>query len=193
MKQAGVRRITQALMGVGICLLLIVAIAAAGAADPSKTPAAATADNLPPAKATAQWAVVQTRIAELTALPLRTVTPIPIRPTITPAPWPTGITNGPNSLPSEFYIVRNGWQYNLSDIHYIVYAGAIRSDPEQGFITVSTINLVTNIGTSQTDYMTPTKAGAIQVTGAEGSRLTLEAADGTRFYFDVATRQWVNP
>jgi hypothetical protein len=42
-------------------------------------------------------------------------------------------------------------------------------------------------------YPTPSKAGVVHVTDAVGERLTLEAADGTRFYFDVATRQWVNP
>ena len=42
-------------------------------------------------------------------------------------------------------------------------------------------------------HPTPTKAGPVAITDAVGERLTLQAADGTRFTFDVPTRQWVNP
>jgi hypothetical protein len=42
-------------------------------------------------------------------------------------------------------------------------------------------------------YTTPANAGLVKVKDAVGERLTLDAPDGTRFYFDVATRQWVNP
>lgn len=42
-------------------------------------------------------------------------------------------------------------------------------------------------------YNTPTLNGPVQITDAVGERLTLQADDGTTFYFDVATRQWVNP
>jgi hypothetical protein len=42
-------------------------------------------------------------------------------------------------------------------------------------------------------YNTPTQAGAVQVIDAVGERLTLKAKDGTLFYFDVPSRQWLNP
>lgn len=42
-------------------------------------------------------------------------------------------------------------------------------------------------------FPTPMKSGAVRVTGADGQRLTLTAADGTTFIFDVATLAFVAP
>jgi hypothetical protein len=40
-------------------------------------------------------------------------------------------------------------------------------------------------------FDTPTASGEVTVTGAQGQRLILQSTDGTTFYFDVPTRQFV--
>jgi hypothetical protein len=83
----------------------------------------------------------------------------------------------------------------LSDRNIGVFAGGdgYAGDPTQGLlvVVVKTPDRVP-IGPVET-YRTPMKAGPVEIIAAVGERLTLRAEDGTRFYFDVATRQWVNP
>ena len=56
------------------------------------------------------------------------------------------------------------------------------------------MNVITqSVGTSFGSYRTPRRVGPIRVTDAVGERLTLHADEGTLFYFDVPTRQWVTP
>jgi hypothetical protein len=89
----------------------------------------------------------------------------------------------------------NLWVERLPDRNIGVFAGGdgYIGDPTQGLlvIIIKSPDRVP-IGPVET-YRTPTKAGPGTITDAVGERLTLEAADGTRFYFDVATRQWVHP
>jgi hypothetical protein len=42
-------------------------------------------------------------------------------------------------------------------------------------------------------YQVPAAVQEVRVIDAVGERLTLRADDGTLFYFDVLTRQWVPP
>jgi hypothetical protein len=91
---------------------------------------------------------------------------------------------------------QNYWYEDLTDRVIIVFAGAEGSggNPSQGMLMIMAKSLdgLRTLERAQS-YPTPSKAGVVHVTDAVGERLTLEAADGTRFYFDVATRQWVNP
>jgi hypothetical protein len=91
---------------------------------------------------------------------------------------------------------QNHWYERLPDRIISVYAGSEGSggDRTQGLlmVIVRTPDETRSLERGQL-YSTPSKAGAVHITDAVGERLTLEAADGTRFYFDVATRQWVNP
>jgi hypothetical protein len=48
-------------------------------------------------------------------------------------------------------------------------------------------------GGPETLYDTPTADGAVHVTAADGSRLTLVTTSNHQFLFDVATRQWLTP
>jgi hypothetical protein len=94
------------------------------------------------------------------------------------------------------FLAKNNWDEPLTDYRLQVYAGVQGSsgDPRQGEIIVfrRTLNYLEFIGPFD-HYPTPLKLGPVTITDAVGERLTLEAADGTQFYFDVATRQWVNP
>jgi hypothetical protein len=94
------------------------------------------------------------------------------------------------------FLAKNNWDEPLTDYRLQVYAGVQGSsgDPRQGEIIVfrCTLNFLEFIGPFD-HYPTPLKAGPVTITDAVSERLTLQADDGTRFYFDVATRQWVNP
>jgi hypothetical protein len=91
---------------------------------------------------------------------------------------------------------RNHWYEVLVDRRISVYVGGegYMGDSSRGVlrILVSSIDGLSPLAPGER-YDTPALKGPIQITDAVGERLTLEAADGTRFYFDVATRQWVNP
>ena len=91
---------------------------------------------------------------------------------------------------------QNYWYENLTDRAIIVFAGAegAGGTSSQGLLMVMAKSLDgLQILERAQFYPTPSKAGPVTITDAVGERLTLEAADGTQFYFDVATRQWVNP
>ncbi len=69
-----------------------------------------------------------------------------------------------------------------------------REDPQQGIIGVLYLEHDSGTFISGPDlYLTPLRAGAVQVIDAVGERLTLRAEDGTLFTFDIPTRQWVTP
>jgi hypothetical protein len=91
----------------------------------------------------------------------------------------------------------NMWLELLPDRTIRVFAGGdgYIGDPTQGLLVISVKTPAPHrvlIGSIET-YRTPTEAGPVTVIDAVGERLTLQADDGTTFYFDVATRQWVNP
>jgi len=83
---------------------------------------------------------------------------------------------------------RNGWSGSVDGYHVFIYAGALLSDPEQGVIVmVTTKPLVTTID----QFETSTQHGALRAVSEQNNRLTLIATDGTVFYFDLPTRQFV--
>ena len=71
---------------------------------------------------------------------------------------------------------------------YAVYAGALQTDPDQGVVA-----LITNLpdGKRFEQLLTPSKHGALHVVSEQNNRLTLLAADGETFYFDVPARRFV--
>ena len=99
---------------------------------------------------------------------------------------------------SKLMYTLNQWveRENQQGNSVLVCAGSKspREDPQQGIIGI--LVQVPNSGTIVSGpnlYLTPLRAGAVQVIDAVGERLTLRADDGTLFYFDVLTRQWVTP
>ena len=126
----------------------------------------------------------------------------------TPKDWPPDIpyqaagagyilTGGYLGMSSSDFKDTNGWMELLPDRVIRIHAGGdgYASDATQGLLVISVNTPAPHrvpIGPIET-YRTPTKAGPVTITDAVGERLTLQAADGTRFTFDVPTRQWVNP
>ncbi len=150
----------------------------------------------------ARFAADLTEVAQ-TPRTLRTV----IWPTLIPhASWPPGV---PYRAAGSGFIIEDGligmspsdfkglnkWVATLADRRVIVFAGGEGSDGDrtQGVLIVMSETLAGDTMGRGESYTTPTKAGPVTITDAVGERLTLQADDGTRFTFDVATRQWVNP
>jgi hypothetical protein len=83
---------------------------------------------------------------------------------------------------------QNGWSGSVDGYHFFIYAGALLSDPEQGVIVMVTTK---PSGTSIDQFETSTQHGALRAVSEQNNRLTLIATDGTVFYFDLPTRQFV--
>jgi len=96
--------------------------------------------------------------------------------------------------PTEF-LGQNRWVEQVGNAGIAVYAGASRSDPTQGVVVVSVEGKdpLTRppAGLVGGTYPTPTRAGAVHVVDATGERLTLAAANGATFIFDVPSRSYV--
>jgi hypothetical protein len=83
---------------------------------------------------------------------------------------------------------QNGWSGFVNGFDFFIFAGALLSDPEQGAIFMESPFAS---GSSLEKFLTPTKHGALRAVSRQGDRLTFIAEDGTAFYFDLPTRQFV--
>jgi len=121
-------------------------------------------------------------------------TPPPHMPTHAPVlPLPrtqagdgTIIATGLAPYPGSVYRFENRWIMETPARTIIVYAGVFVADPAQGLVIVD--SSPRGVGGA---FPTTTKAGAVHVTGAAGQRLTLAAANGTTFVFDVAALAFI--
>ena len=114
-------------------------------------------------------------------------TPIPY----TPISLPTGAYENERVKQSGNMLgldTQNGWSGLVNGDIFIIYAGALPSDAEQGVIIMVT---TMPSGTSIEQFETSTKHGALRAVSQQKDRLTLIAADGTVFYFDIAKHQFV--
>lgn len=166
-------------------------------AYPPPEESASPTNQLPPEKATLEQAELETQqAATLTPYWIATVWPSPTSgPTNTPdlsyVPHREAgagiIISDTTSVPSWPLAVYNVWYEIPKGIQ--VFAG-VTDDPAQGAIAILTP--YTDISDPEI-YLTPTKAGMIQVADAQGERLVLSSLDGgTIFYFDVPSRQFVD-
>ncbi len=110
---------------------------------------------------------------------------------IKPLPTESGILSQPSAPPSGSGItVTNAWAGTLNGQRELVYAGAQSAtlnngdhgNPQQGVV------LVANLGTStyQT-YPSSGLDGALTIASATGTSLSLTAADGSSYTFDVSS------
>jgi hypothetical protein len=81
----------------------------------------------------------------------------------------------------------------------VVFAGSVVAPggeyADQGVVVAQLIELdeASNtivVGGADT-YITPVEAGSVHITGAQGTRLILQSSNGTTFYFDLPSRQYV--
>jgi hypothetical protein len=116
-----------------------------------------------------------------------TRTPTPIRPVP-----PTGIYEDARikfSGEKLFLATENLWQGFVGGYSVSIYVGALLDDPTQGAIVVY---LRLPYRSYFERILTPEKHGSVRVVAETNNRLTLVAADGAIFYFDVPARRFVD-
>jgi hypothetical protein len=82
----------------------------------------------------------------------------------------------------------NGWFGFVDGNQIVIYAGSLLDDPEQGAIAILIKLLYRNFSEK---VLTPTRHGGVRVVAEQNNRLTLQAANGEIFYFDVPARRFV--
>lgn len=101
------------------------------------------------------------------------------------------------------YHVMSNWVENLDNgkRRLFVYTGELAGpggeETPQGVIVVQVwqISVKDNLATTdligQAEYQTPVQAGSVRIVDARSERLVLQSTNGTVFYFDVPSRQFV--
>ncbi len=136
------------------------------------------------------------------ALPTPRTTPNPNpTPAVPGTPAGSGTIYASGNAPSEGGTLHyaNKWVESGPGWSLIVFAGTRWNytssgiDASQGVMRVFADGAVPapRVSTSG-EYDTPGKHGAVRITGAVGETLKLQADDGTFFYFDVVSRQYVS-
>ena len=101
---------------------------------------------------------------------------------------PDGIDNHPSIPFSESVVtVLNSWRKTADDRYYLVYAGFLTQDTQQGAI------LVLHPNTHDfKQYNTPFTSGGVRVVEEKGTTIIFQSTNGIPFYFDVAMEQFVD-
>lgn len=142
-------------------------------------------DTLPPVKQAILDRIQQLRREGLNRIRSAVIEP---PPHTTPAPWPSGIFERSQApLPASLYTITNQWQNDVGGRHVQVYVGAETPFPSQGVVIVQTTSLDLQTVRTMT-YLTPVTSGRLRIVAAQGSQLTLTAASGTSYVFDVVAR-----
>jgi hypothetical protein len=133
--------------------------------------------------------------------PPRSVQPVPaservakpLTATSRPEPaWRRGIIDsGQAPFSAHQFIFQNQWQDVVGGKHTNVWAGAAGDDPQQGVVVVRTTTLDLAQAGSPEVFITPSRTGALRITDAQGTVLTLVDSTGATFTFHVESRQLV--
>ncbi len=182
----------------GVCAAIVLALKAPAAAqvgrsatDPTPTATSqiesmqVVAASLPPTKKAFLDRIERLREEGLSKAGSAVVEPAPHT---TPQPWPSGIFERSQApFPSMLYRISNQWQDIVGGVHVQVYAGEETATPSLGVVIVQTTSL--DLLTSQDAvYQAPSMGGMLRIVAVHGSQLTLDAANGATFTFDVPTR-----
>jgi hypothetical protein len=104
---------------------------------------------------------------------------------------PDGIDNNPSfSFSESEFTVNNEWRKTTPDQYYVIFAGFLTIDPNQGALYVLH-NLPSGIPEFIL-YITPDLHGGVRVVAENNIIITIESTDGTFFYFNAVTDQYVN-
>ncbi len=114
----------------------------------------------------------------------------PTAPTASDAEFQSGIFEGAGGMIHAWEgSMVNHWQDSVDGEFVLVSAGVSAEDTTQGLVMV--VRVSADRGSYiRNFYPTPTKSGEVKVTGAEGTDLILQAADGSQITFDVLTNQF---
>lgn len=104
----------------------------------------------------------------------------------------TELVSGPFS--SAQYLVNDGWWNEANGEDYDVYAGSEGADPSQGVVVVfarSDDDPTQTGSVSLTAFPTSGQDGSLEMISSSGWTITLQAADGVQYEFDVTTQSYV--
>jgi hypothetical protein len=111
----------------------------------------------------------------------------PSAPSVGNSGFPIGIFEGAGGVIHSWEgTMSNHWQNTIGSDFVIVSAGVSAEDASQGMLVVMRVS-GDRIKFTRNVFLTPQKAGTVQVTAANGTLLALQAANGTQFTFDAAT------
>ena len=101
---------------------------------------------------------------------------------------PDGIDNHPSIPFSESVVtILNSWRKTTNDHYYLVYAGFLTQDSQQGAI------LVHHPSTHDfKQYNIPDHSGGVKIVNEKGTIIMLQSFKGNLFYFDVVREQFVD-
>ncbi len=175
-----------------IVFVLVIAIKAFRGSTPSRLSPTRPATSVITNSVTPGTDETQTVVAIITLKAIEGATeaartPIPFTPTF----LPTGVYEDEPVKHSGKMLgldAQNGWSGFFGGYHYFIYAGTLLTDSEQGALVMVT---TTPSGTSIEQFITSVKHGAIRAVNEQNNQLTLIASDGTVFYFDLPTRQFI--
>ncbi|MCC6190810.1 MAG: hypothetical protein IT318_17435 [Anaerolineales bacterium] len=102
---------------------------------------------------------------------------------------PTGIFDAGAEFYHEGYRMQNAWQGLVDGYWANVVAGAHSDDPQQGLVFSSWEFPNAAIGSF---FNTPLRAGSVHIIAEQNYRITLEAEDGTLFYWDIPSQSFVD-
>ncbi|NJO08265.1 MAG: hypothetical protein HC876_23695 [Chloroflexaceae bacterium] len=136
--------------------------------------------------------LVQTHVARQTD---HTPSPITMPPTVTSFPTQPIQMGIYETCWEDFHRqirLKNCWQQKFGTTSVRVWAGGQPGDVDQGYLIIVSGSVGDKIAVAPTGYYTtPTNHGPIEVIGADGPILQVQAEDGTRFDFDVLERTWL--
>lgn len=113
------------------------------------------------------------------------------RPPASPKPWPTGIFQENEApFPSSTVRIANRSQQVLDGKHFVVYAGSLAQDPEQGILIVQVFSTDDLAVLDSAQRATPHRAGPLRIVAANGGRLTVKPERGEHVEFDVRSRRF---
>jgi hypothetical protein len=85
--------------------------------------------------------------------------------------------------------VENMWQGQRSDTSFQVFAGSSPNDPAKGLLLVIVMDPERPTGSIQA-YPAPDGASALRILEVTGTLVQIESSEGSRFAFDLGTRQF---
>jgi hypothetical protein len=134
--------------------------------------------------------VAAARQAEKNILAGQAVQPLPTPQAVPDAPIRSGIFPGDGGLFHEGQpLIANHWQSQVGGEILQVYAGAASRNSAQGVLVV-VVTSADRARTQMQGYPAPPGAGPLEITGANGLVLSLQAENGQTLDFDLQSRQF---
>ena len=174
---------------VAIVVLLGAVIAAFNLANvpPPPPPTPTLIPTLSAEDLTATSAAAATQAANQQELAVTLAAVMQVTPgSLLPGIYPTGAVTPPSDQAD--FVAQNAWVGLINQRWLAVYAGALRSDPQQGALLLVT---VTDERVDEQRFVVALSQGALRISAENVQRLTITAPNGTNYYFDVQARRFV--